>query len=80
MANYYINKGFSVERLEAVKHRINDNLSDIGKLYNGNFENMTAYQKHSQTLNNQGYEYAEQIHDLYSEMGAVLQALESKGV
>lgn len=48
----------------------NEKLSVVGRLYNGNFsENPCPVEKRSIELDKQGYDFSEQIYDLYSYQG-----------
>lgn len=79
MTNFYIDSKFPKEYLEGKIKSINENLSEVGALYDGtaNYDNLSDIQKESMANNSQGYEYGEQIHDMYSEIGAILQAIDA---
>lgn len=79
--NYYIREGFTVEQLQEKMKELEETVRELGAVY-GNVEPeiLTEFQQKACELHQEGYEIGEQIHDCYSEMGAVIQALEQHGV
>jgi len=69
---------FEPINLVNVFSEFNDKLNLVGQLYDNNGVGyLTNYQKYALDLHNQGYDLGEQIYDLYSELGGVLQAMKS---
>jgi len=75
--NYYIREGFTAEALLLQSQMLESQLREIGTLYNGEAEEpLSTVQKLARDNHREGYEYAEQIHDLYAEIGAIMEAQE----
>jgi len=75
--NYYIRKGFTAEALLLQLQMLESRLQEVGQLYDGAVtEPLSTVQKLARDNHREGYEYVEQIYDLYAEIGAVMQAQE----
>ena len=80
--NYYIREGFTVEQLQEKMKELQETVRELGVVYDGKESPIfySEFQQKACGLHQEGYEIGEQIHDCYSEMGAVIQALEQHGV
>lgn len=79
MTNYYIREGFSLEELALQKAVLEVKLRKLGALYDNtaDYGNLTPYQERAIELARAGYDIGEQINDIYSEMGGIMQAEEA---
>lgn len=79
--NYYIREGFTVEQLQEKFKELQNDVRELGAIYdNVQPEVLSEFQRGACSAHYEGYEIGEQIHDCYSEMGAVAKALEHHGV
>jgi hypothetical protein len=74
--NYYIREQFTPVNLMNVYKEINADLALLGALFNGQRENLNSKQTSFLKMHFEGYDINEQIHDAYSALGGVLNAME----